>query len=83
LSTSDSRLDGKAAPLCYPPAAPSGQMQQCLLGSLLYAAESTLSLVNPAVELTGPDRVLRIGLRLGGPLLLGLALLAVRNRVKR
>jgi hypothetical protein len=54
-------------------------MQQCLL----YAAESTLSLVNPAVELTGPGRVLLIGLRLGGPLLLGLALLTVRNRVKR
>jgi hypothetical protein len=54
-----------------------------LQGSLLYAAESTLSLVNPTVELTGWGRVLRMGLRLVGPLLLGLALLAVRNRVKR
>jgi hypothetical protein len=32
LSTSDSRLDGKTAPLCYPPAAPLGQMQQCPRG---------------------------------------------------
>jgi hypothetical protein len=29
LSSSDSLLDGNAAPLCYPPAAPLGQMQQC------------------------------------------------------
>ena len=28
LSASDRRLDGEAAPLCYPRAAPLGQMQQ-------------------------------------------------------
>jgi uncharacterized protein YjbI with pentapeptide repeats len=52
-------------------------------GSLLYAAESTLSLGTSDVRLTGWGRALRIVLRLTGPVLLGLALLSVRNRVKR
>jgi hypothetical protein len=51
--------------------------------SLLYAAESTVSLNNDKVELTGWGRTLRIVLRLTGPVLLGLTLLSVRNRVKR
>jgi uncharacterized protein YjbI with pentapeptide repeats len=51
--------------------------------SLLYAAESTLSLGTGDVRLTGWGRALRIVLRLTGPVLLGLALLSVRNRVKR
>jgi uncharacterized protein YjbI with pentapeptide repeats len=51
--------------------------------SLLYAAESTLSLGASDVRLTGWGRALRIVLRLTGPVLLGLALLSVRNRVKR
>lgn len=51
--------------------------------SLVYAAESTLSLGNDAVQLTEPGRLLRMALRLTGPVLLGLALLSVRNRVKR
>jgi hypothetical protein len=51
-------------------------------GSVLYAAKSTLSL--PVQEqLTGWGEVLRILLRLTGPVLLGLALLSVRSRVKR
>jgi uncharacterized protein YjbI with pentapeptide repeats len=51
-------------------------------GSVLYAAKSTLSL--PVQEqLTGWGEVLRIFLRLTGPVLLGLALLSVRGRVKR
>jgi hypothetical protein len=51
-------------------------------GSVLYAAKSTLSL--PVQEqLSGWGEVLRILLRLTGPVLLGLALLSVRGRVKR
>lgn len=50
--------------------------------SILFAAKSTLSL--PVQEqLTGWVEVLRILLRLTGPVLLGLALLSVRGRVKR
>jgi hypothetical protein len=51
--------------------------------SLLYTAESTLSLGNSNVELTGWGRALRLVLRLTGPVLLGLALLSVRGRVRR
>jgi hypothetical protein len=51
--------------------------------SLLYTAESTLSLGNSNIELTGWGRALRIVLRLTGPVLLGLALLSVRGRVRR
>ena len=53
------------------------------LDGLLYAAESTLSLSSGNVQLTVWGRVLRIALRVTGPVLLGLALLSVRNRVKR
>jgi uncharacterized protein YjbI with pentapeptide repeats len=51
--------------------------------SLLYTAESTVSLGSNNVALTAGGRTLRIVLRLTGPILLGLALLSVRNRVKR
>jgi hypothetical protein len=51
-------------------------------GSVLFAAKSTLSL--PVQEqLTSWGEVLRILLRLTGPVLLGLTLLSVRGRVKR
>jgi uncharacterized protein YjbI with pentapeptide repeats len=54
---------------------------------LIYAAQSTVSVVSGNKALTDhmswAGEVLRIILRLVGPLLLGLALLAVRNRVKR
>ena len=50
--------------------------------SLLYAMGATLS-ISENVPLTEWGRLLRIILRLVGPLLLGLALLSVRNRVKR
>jgi uncharacterized protein YjbI with pentapeptide repeats len=52
-------------------------------GSLLYAARSTLSIADPEAQLTGWGKLLQLVLRLAGPVLLGLALLAVRNRVKR
>lgn len=55
--------------------------------SLLYAVQSTVSLEGKARQLSGqltlPGDLLRTALRLLGPLLLGLALLSVRNRVKR
>jgi hypothetical protein len=54
-----------------------------LWGSLLYAASSTLSIGDEQVRLTGWGKLLRITLRLAGPILLGLTLLSVRNRVKR
>jgi hypothetical protein len=52
-------------------------------GSLLYAASSTLSIGDEQVQLTGWGKLLRIALRLAGPVLLGLMLLSIRNRVKR
>jgi uncharacterized protein YjbI with pentapeptide repeats len=51
-------------------------------GSLLFAARATLSISDQA-QLTGWGKLLHIILRLAGPVLLALALLAVRNRVKR
>jgi uncharacterized protein YjbI with pentapeptide repeats len=51
--------------------------------SLLYTASSTLSISDDALRLTAWGKLLRILLRLLGPLLLGLALLSIRNRVKR
>jgi uncharacterized protein YjbI with pentapeptide repeats len=56
--------------------------------SLLYSAESTTSLFRPpsvpkGSTLTDAGHVLQIGLRLLGPLFFGLALLALRGRVKR
>jgi uncharacterized protein YjbI with pentapeptide repeats len=51
--------------------------------SLLYAFRATLSLTDDDVKLTAWGRLLQALLRLSGPVLLGLALLALRNRVKR
>jgi uncharacterized protein YjbI with pentapeptide repeats len=55
--------------------------------AVIYAAQSTVSVASGNTALTEhvswAGEVLRIVLRLAGPLLLGLALLAVRNRVKR
>ncbi len=51
--------------------------------SLLYAFRATLSLTDDEVRLTAWGKLLQAVLRLVGPLLLGLAVLAVRNRVKR
>jgi hypothetical protein len=55
--------------------------------ALIYAAQSTVSIPSTNKALTDhvswAGEVLRIVLRLAGPLLLGLALLSVRNRVKR
>jgi hypothetical protein len=55
--------------------------------ALIYAAQSTISIASGNTALTEhvswSGEVLRIVLRLAGPVLLGLALLAVRNRVKR
>jgi Pentapeptide repeats (9 copies) len=52
-------------------------------GSLLYAASSALWIGDDEVRLTGWGKLLGIALRLAGPVLLGLALLSIRNRVKR
>jgi hypothetical protein len=54
-----------------------------LWGSVLYAASSTLSIGDDQVRLTGWGKLLRIMLRVAGPVLLGLTLLSIRNRVKR
>jgi hypothetical protein len=55
--------------------------------SWLYALQATVSLEGKARQLSGqltlPGELLRVGLRLSGPVLLGLALLSIRNRVKR
>jgi uncharacterized protein YjbI with pentapeptide repeats len=55
--------------------------------ALIYAAQSTISIPTGNMALTEhvswAGEMLRIVLRLTGPVLLGLALLAVRNRVKR
>ena len=50
--------------------------------SLLYAFRATLSLTDNQVTLTAWGRLLQAVLRLTGPVLLGLALLALRGRVK-
>jgi hypothetical protein len=55
--------------------------------AVIYAAQSTISIASGNRALTEHvswvGEVVRIILRLAGPVLLGLALLAVRNRVKR
>ena len=51
--------------------------------SLLYAFRATLSLTDDDVKLTAWGKLLQGVLRLTGPVLLGLALLALRGRVKR
>ena len=51
--------------------------------SLLYAAGSALSISDEALKLKAWGKLLRILLRLLGPLFLGLALLSIRNRIKR
>ena len=51
--------------------------------SLLYAFRSTISLTNDDVGLTAWGQLLQALLRLTGPVLFGLALLALRGRVKR
>ena len=51
--------------------------------SLLYAFRATLSLTDSNVQLTAWGDLLQGLLRLTGPVLLGLALLALRGRVKR
>jgi hypothetical protein len=59
----------------------------CFRDALIYAAQGTVSIPSGNRALTDhvswAGDVLRIILRLVGPLLLGLALLSVRNRVKR
>ena len=51
--------------------------------SLLYSFRATLSLTDSDVKLTAWGQLLQGILRLTGPVLLGLALLALRGRVKR
>lgn len=58
-----------------------------LVSCLIYAAASTVSLDTKLAgvpkDLAWPGEIMRITIRLAGPLLLGLALLAIRNRIKR
>ncbi|HEX8862155.1 MAG TPA: pentapeptide repeat-containing protein [Actinomycetes bacterium] len=53
----------------------------------LYALQATVSLEGKARQLSGqltlPGELLRVGLRFTGPVLLGLAVLSVRGRVRR
>ncbi len=51
--------------------------------SLLYAFRATLSLTDNQVTLTAWGKLLQAIQRLTGPVLLGMALLALRGRVKR
>jgi hypothetical protein len=52
--------------------------------ALLFATESSISLLRaPTTRLTDAGEVVQIALRLAGPLFFGLALLALRGRVKR
>jgi hypothetical protein len=51
--------------------------------SLLFAFRSTISLTDPSVQLTAWGGLFQALLRLTGPVLLALALLALRGRVKR
>jgi hypothetical protein len=51
--------------------------------SLLYAFRATLSLTDSEVQLTAWGKLLQGLLRLTGPVLLGLTLLAIRARIKR
>jgi hypothetical protein len=58
-----------------------------LVASWLYALQATVSLEGKARQLSGqltlPGELLRVGLRFTGPVLLGLAVLSVRGRVRR
>jgi uncharacterized protein YjbI with pentapeptide repeats len=64
-----------------------GQHHPSYWASLVYAGLATLSLEGKAKvladQLTLPGELLRISLRLTGPVLFALALLSIRNRVKR
>jgi hypothetical protein len=52
--------------------------------AVLFATDSSISLLRaPTAKLTAGGQVIEIGLRLMGPLLFGLALLALRGRVRR
>jgi hypothetical protein len=51
--------------------------------AVLYASRSTISLTDNDVTLTAWGQLLQALLRLTGPVLLGLVLLALRGRVKR
>jgi hypothetical protein len=52
--------------------------------AILFATESSVSLLRaPTVKLTAGGEIVQIVLRLAGPLLFGLALIALRGRVRR
>jgi hypothetical protein len=57
------------------------------MASWLYALQATVSLEGKARQLSGqltlPGELLRVGLRFTGPVLLALAVLSIRGRVKR
>ena len=53
------------------------------INSLVYAVQASIAIENRDRQLTLSGEVARTFVRLCGPLLLGLTLLSVRNRVKR
>ena len=75
----------RTAPATTAPASPAtSATDQSLVGALLYGARTIIGLnPTPAPVLTELGQVLLIAVRVLGPLLLGLALLALRGRVKR
>lgn len=61
----------------------SGTRGSSIISSTVYVVETALSLPTEQLELSIPIRILRIVLRLTVPLLVGLTILCVRNRIKR
>jgi hypothetical protein len=75
----------RSAPATTAPASPAASVaDRSLVEALLYGARTIIGLnPTPAPDLTQFGQVLLITVRVLGPLLLGLALLALRGRVKR
>lgn len=82
----DARAANRAEP---PPRQPPSSVKEAAnaldsVDAWVYTAGTALSVVGaPQVELTTEGRALRVVLRLLGPILIGLALFAIRGRVKR
>ncbi|MGH3869372.1 MAG: pentapeptide repeat-containing protein [Pseudonocardiaceae bacterium] len=68
--------------LCYFIGLP-GTRGSSIISSTVYVVETALSLPTEQLQLSTPIRILRIMLRLTVPLLVGLTILCVRNRIKR
>jgi hypothetical protein len=84
------RAPARPAPVTTAPTSPAAALStapvadRSLVGALLYGTRTIIGLnPTPPPPLTRFGEVLLIAVRVLGPLLLGLALLAVRGRVKR